>query len=178
VPPCAGAVDERIQIGIDVVRSPTSLSSRWTAATPAHQVESTPADPSVGHERPAQSAGGRIGVEEVGRVIHALPSRPNAVLERKPTTMACSRRRFRSVLEIGRHTTSRPRKNYYGWVKPTARHADLIFGCASGWITRATPGALDEDHCYNVAARSGHSGRVGAICFLYAFFTPARAPRR
>ena len=52
------------------------------------------------------------------RLVHGTTVATNAVLERKPTSLALlTTAGFASVLEIGRHDVP-PGENYYGWVKP------------------------------------------------------------
>jgi N-methylhydantoinase A len=141
------------------------------------KVESTPADPSVGFMNGLRKGAGLagIGVEEVGRVIHGTTVATNAVLQRKPTTMALlTTAGFRSVLEIGRHDVP-PGENYYGWVKPTRPVTpDLIFGVRErvdheGNVLEP----LDEEACYQIARQIRALGVESvAICFLYAFLHP------
>jgi N-methylhydantoinase A len=146
------------------------------------KVESTPADPSVGFMNGLRKGAGLagIGVESVGRVIHGTTVATNAVLERKPTTMALlTTAGFRSVLEIGRHDVP-PGENYYGWVKPTRPVTpDLIFGVRErvdheGNVLQA----LDEEDCRTVARQIKARGVESvAICFLYAFLHPEHERR-
>src|SRR6266496_5748687 len=146
------------------------------------KVESTPADPSVGFMNGLRKGAGLagVGVAEVGRVIHGTTVATNAVLERKPTTMALlTTAGFRSVLEIGRHDVP-PGENYYGWVKPTRPVTpDLIFGVRErvdheGNVLEP----LDEAECRAVARQVRALGVESvAICFLYAFLRPEHERR-
>src|SRR5262249_11807235 len=87
----------------------------WTTKT-----RSTPSDPSLGLiaglRKAISAAGGDL--ESVQRVVHGTTVATNAIVERKPTSLALvTTDGFRSVLEIGRHDVP-PGENYYGWVKP------------------------------------------------------------
>src|SRR4051812_37040937 len=163
-------------IGIDVGGTFTDVTIVEMASGRAWltKVESTPADPSEGFVAGLVKGTGLagVGVDAVGRVIHGTTVATNAVLERKPTTMALiTTEGFRSVLEIGRHDVP-PGENYYGWVKPTRPVTpDLIFGVKErvdheGEVL--TP--LDEGQCREVARQIRALGVESvAICFLYAF---------
>jgi N-methylhydantoinase A len=146
------------------------------------KVESTPADPSEGFMHGLARGAGRAGIEvdAVGRVIHGTTVATNAVLQRRPTTIAMiTTAGFRSVLEIGRHDVP-PGANYYGWVKPTRPVTpDLIFEVRErvdheGNVLLA----LDEEHCREVARKIHALGvESAAICLLYAFLHPEHERR-
>jgi N-methylhydantoinase A len=149
----------------------------WTAKT-----RSTPGDPSLGLitglRRAMSAAGANLG--SVQRVVHGTTVATNAIVERKPTSLALvTTDGFRGVLEIGRHDVP-PGENYYGWVKPVRPVTpDRIFEVPERVSVDGdvlTP--LDEACCRAVALELARLGVESvAVCFLYSFLHPAHERR-
>jgi N-methylhydantoinase A len=161
----------------DVTIVDTDTGSTWTAKTP-----STPRDPSLafvtGLRKAIHTAG--THAKSLERVVHGTTVATNAIVERKPTSLALvTTAGFRSVLEIGRHDVP-PGENYYGWVKPMRPVTpDRIFEIPE----RVTVDAnilqpLDEACCGEVAHEIAElKVESVAVCFLYSFLHPAHERR-
>jgi N-methylhydantoinase A len=149
----------------------------WTAKT-----RSTPDDPSLGLITGLRKAVSDAGasLESIQRVVHGTTVATNAIVERKPTSLALvTTDGFRSVLEIGRHDVP-PGENYYGWVKPERPVTpDRIFEVPERVSVDGdvlTP--LDEAGCRAVALEIARLGVESvAVCFLYSFLHPAHERR-
>jgi N-methylhydantoinase A len=149
----------------------------WTAKTP-----STPRDPSVGFVTGVRKAvnGAAADPASVDRVVHGTTVATNAIVERKPTSLALvTTAGFRSVLEIGRHDVP-PGENYYGWVKPVRPVTpDRIFEVpervsVDGDVLQP----VDDACCRDVALEIARLGVESvAVCFLYSFLHPAHERR-
>ena len=109
---------------------------------------------------------------EVLRLFHGATIATNAVIERRPATVALlTTRGFKYLLEIGRHDIPRG-NNIYAWMKPERPvPPNRIFEIserldrAGGVLTE-----LSEDDC-RMAARALRELQVEAIavCFLYSY---------
>ena len=149
----------------------------WTAKTP-----STPRDPSVGFVAGVRKAINVAGADPtlVDRVVHGTTVATNAIVERKPTSLALvTTAGFRSVLEIGRHDVP-PGENYYGWVKALRPVTpDRIFEVPERVsVDGDVLHPLDEACCQEVALEIARLGVESvAVCFLYSFRHPAHERR-
>ncbi|HEY1296165.1 MAG TPA: hydantoinase/oxoprolinase family protein [Chloroflexota bacterium] len=149
----------------------------WTAKT-----RSTPGDPSLGLvtglRRAISDAGADL--ESVRRVVHGTTVATNAIVERKPTSLALvTTAGFRSVLEIGRHDVP-PGESYYGWVKPVRPVTpERIFEVRERvGVDGDVLQPLDEACCRAVALEiAGLRVESVAVCFLYSFLHPAHERR-
>ena len=161
----------------DVTIVDADTGKTWTAKT-----LSTPRDPSVGFVTAVRKAINLAGRNpaDVDRVVHGTTVATNAIVERKPTSLALvTTAGFRSILEIGRHDVP-PGENYYGWVKPARPVTpDRIFEVpervsVDGQVLQA----LDEPACQKIALEIARLGVESvAVCFLYSFLHPAHERR-
>jgi N-methylhydantoinase A len=171
-------------VGVDIGGTFTDVTiveaesgATWTAKT-----RSTPDDPSLGLVTGLRKAISDAGanLESIQRVVHGTTVATNAIVERKPTSLALvTTDGFRDVLEIGRHDVP-PGENYYGWVKPERPVTpDRIFEVSERVSVDGdilTP--LDEARCRAVAVEIARLGVESvAVCFLYSFLHPAHERR-
>ena len=161
----------------DVVVQDTDAGELWTAKTPT-----TPSDFAEGF-----MTGVRLGLSqadaaagEVLRLFHGATIATNAVIERRPATVALlTTRGFKYLLEIGRHDIPRG-NNIYAWMKPERPvPPNRIFEIserldrAGGVLTE-----LSEDDC-RMAARALRELQVEAVavCFLYSYANDSHEQR-